>query len=118
MNIQTMASGCLGVSSPQRPAFLIEHIWNARFSPPLGMKSSTLEVASVPKSKLAVGYRHKPDGSYEEEKPLAHGAFGSMGGLLTTAEDFGSVRSISAFCLASAKSSPKPVRCFGPRFAK
>ncbi len=56
---------------------------------PLGMKSSTLEVASVPKNKLARGYRHKPDGTYEEEKPLPHGAFGSMGGLLTTAEDLG-----------------------------
>ena len=35
----------------------------------------------------AVGYRLKPDGSYEEEPPLPHGVFGAMGGLLTTADD-------------------------------
>ncbi|MBC7926688.1 MAG: beta-lactamase family protein [Bryobacteraceae bacterium] len=56
---------------------------------PLGMKSSTLESSAVPSEKLAVGYRRLKDGTYQEEKALGHGAFGAMGGLLTTAEDLG-----------------------------
>ena len=36
-----------------------------------------------------MGYRLKPDGTYEEEPPLPHGVFGAMGGLLTTADDLG-----------------------------
>jgi CubicO group peptidase (beta-lactamase class C family) len=56
---------------------------------PLGMKSSTLEPADVPGSVRATGYRRLPDGSYHEEKPLGHGSFGAMGGLLTSANDMG-----------------------------
>lgn len=56
---------------------------------PLGMKSSTLEPASAPAAQRAIGYRLKPDGVYAEEPPLPHGAFGAMGGLVTTAEDLG-----------------------------
>lgn len=55
----------------------------------LNMDSSTFEAASVPKEKRAVGYRLRPDGTYMEEPPLPHGAFGSMGGLLTNAADMG-----------------------------
>jgi CubicO group peptidase (beta-lactamase class C family) len=54
---------------------------------PLGMSASTLEYTTVPADRRATGYRRKPDGSFEVEKPLSHGAFGSMGGLLTTAND-------------------------------
>ncbi len=54
---------------------------------PLGMNSSTLEYSTLPTARRATGYRLKPDGSYEVEKPLGHGAFGAMGGLLTTAND-------------------------------
>ena len=39
--------------------------------------------------RRAVGYRLQPDGAYLEEAPLPHGAFGAMGGLLTTAADLG-----------------------------
>lgn len=55
----------------------------------LGMTSSTLEFSKVPAARRATGYRLKPDGSYAEEPPLPHGAFGSMGGLLTDATDLG-----------------------------
>lgn len=55
----------------------------------LGMKNSTFEFASVPESHRAKGYRLQPDGAYKEETPLAHGAFGSMGGLLTDSGDLG-----------------------------
>lgn len=55
----------------------------------LGMANSTFEFSQVPKSTRAIGYRLKPDGTFEEEQPLPHGVFGAMGGLLTTANDLG-----------------------------
>lgn len=54
---------------------------------PLGMTSSTLEAAKAPEARRAIGYRRRPDGTYSEEPPLPHGAFGAMGGLLTTTDD-------------------------------
>jgi CubicO group peptidase (beta-lactamase class C family) len=56
---------------------------------PLGMTDSTLDASGVEATARAVGYRRLPDGTYSEEEPLGHGAFGSMGGLLTTAQDLG-----------------------------
>jgi CubicO group peptidase (beta-lactamase class C family) len=56
---------------------------------PLRLTATTLKPASVPPDQRAVGYRRQPDGSYLEEPPLPHGAFGAMGGLLTSAEDLG-----------------------------
>jgi CubicO group peptidase (beta-lactamase class C family) len=55
----------------------------------LHMDGSTFEFSSVPAADRAVGYRLQPDGAYLEEAPLPHGAFGSMGGLLTNAADLG-----------------------------
>ncbi len=55
---------------------------------PLGMKASTLEPDTVPADHRAAGYRRSGDG-YEVEPSLAHGAFGSMGGMLTSARDLG-----------------------------
>jgi CubicO group peptidase (beta-lactamase class C family) len=55
----------------------------------LKMDSTTFEFKDVPAAARAVGYRLQPDGSYLEEAPLPHGAFGAMGGLLTTAADLG-----------------------------
>ena len=55
----------------------------------LHMDGSTFQFADVPAARRAIGYRLKPDGSYAEEPPLPHGVFGSMGGLLTTANDLG-----------------------------
>ncbi len=56
---------------------------------PLHMDASTFRFADVPVARRAIGYRLKPDGTYAEEPPLPHGAFGAMGGLLTTARDLG-----------------------------
>jgi hypothetical protein len=53
------------------------------------MDASTFRFADVPDARRATGYRLKPDGTYAEEPPLPHGVFGSMGGLLTTANDLG-----------------------------
>jgi CubicO group peptidase (beta-lactamase class C family) len=55
----------------------------------LRMTGSTFDFSQVPTAQRAIGYRRQPDGSYREEPPLAQGAFGSMGGLLTTADDLG-----------------------------
>jgi CubicO group peptidase (beta-lactamase class C family) len=53
---------------------------------PLGMRSTTLEPASVGKSRLAQGYRWE-DEQWKLEPQLPDGAFGSMGGMLTSARD-------------------------------
>src|SRR5215203_2193385 len=53
---------------------------------PLGMNSSTFEMSSVPREHIALGYRRE-DNTYKPEPILAHGSFGSMGGLWTTAPD-------------------------------
>jgi CubicO group peptidase (beta-lactamase class C family) len=53
---------------------------------PLGMTSSTLEPKEVAAERRATGYR-LIDGAYVEDKPLADGAFGPMGGLLVSAND-------------------------------
>jgi CubicO group peptidase (beta-lactamase class C family) len=55
----------------------------------LHMDRTTFQFADVPAARRAIGYRLKPDGTYGEEPPLPHGVFGSMGGLLTTANDLG-----------------------------
>jgi CubicO group peptidase (beta-lactamase class C family) len=55
----------------------------------LHMDSTTFEFSLVPKERRAIGYRLQPDGTYLEEPPLPQGAFGSAGGLLTTANDLG-----------------------------
>lgn len=54
---------------------------------PLGMSASTLETGEAPEAKRATGYRTISAEELEEEKPLPHGAFGAMGGLLTSAND-------------------------------
>jgi CubicO group peptidase (beta-lactamase class C family) len=53
---------------------------------PLGMTSTRWEPSSVPPEHLARGYQWK-DGGWKEEPVLGDGAFGAMGGLITTAPD-------------------------------
>jgi CubicO group peptidase (beta-lactamase class C family) len=55
---------------------------------PLGMASTTLEPRSVPPARLAQGYRWE-DGRWKREPQLPDGAFGAMGGMLTSLEDLG-----------------------------
>jgi CubicO group peptidase (beta-lactamase class C family) len=58
----------------------------SRILRPLGMKSTTLEASEVPPDRLAHGYRWE-DEAWKEEPPLPDGAFGSMGGMLTSVRD-------------------------------
>ena len=53
---------------------------------PLNMRSTTLEPRSVPPAQLALGYRREDD-RWKLEPQLADGAFGAMGGMLTSLED-------------------------------
>ena len=53
---------------------------------PLGMSVTTLEATRVPVPRLAHGYRLQ-EGAWLEEKQLPDGAFGSMGGMLTSVSD-------------------------------
>ncbi len=53
---------------------------------PLGMRSTTLEPASVPAGQRTEGYRFE-DGTHSLEAQPAHGAFGAMGGMLSSVED-------------------------------
>lgn len=53
---------------------------------PLGMTSSGFEKSDVPSERIAIGYRFEDD-KWKEEPILAHGSFGAMGGLWTTARD-------------------------------
>jgi CubicO group peptidase (beta-lactamase class C family) len=55
---------------------------------PLGMTSTTLDANAVPGDRLAHGYRWE-DNQWKEEPPLPDGAFGSMGGMLTSTRDLG-----------------------------
>ena len=53
---------------------------------PLGMTSTTLDPAAVSPSRFAHGYRWE-DQRWKEEPALPDGAFGAMGGMLTTVGD-------------------------------
>jgi serine-type D-Ala-D-Ala carboxypeptidase/endopeptidase len=57
------------------------------FFRPLGMNATTFDFASVPASRRAIGYRFE-GGKWLEEPVLGPGAFGAMGGLLTSANDY------------------------------
>jgi D-alanyl-D-alanine-carboxypeptidase/D-alanyl-D-alanine-endopeptidase len=54
---------------------------------PLGMESSGFVVDAAPRERRALGYRWEND-AWRLEPTLAHGAFGAMGGLQTSANDY------------------------------
>ena len=54
---------------------------------PLGMASSGFFVDAVPRDRLALGYRWEGD-AWRLEPTMKHGAFGAMGGLVTSANDY------------------------------
>jgi CubicO group peptidase (beta-lactamase class C family) len=57
-----------------------------RILKPLGMMSTTLEPREVAPDRLAHGYRWEDD-RWKEEQQLPDGAFGAMGGMLTSMRD-------------------------------
>lgn len=54
---------------------------------PLGMDSSGFEVGESPAERRAIGYRREDD-RWKEEPTMRHGAFGAMGGLQVSANDY------------------------------
>ena len=54
---------------------------------PLGMTSSGYEIAEWPVERRAIGYRWDA-GRWKKEPDMADGAFGAMGGLQTSANDY------------------------------
>jgi CubicO group peptidase (beta-lactamase class C family) len=54
---------------------------------PLGMNSTSYEVRDAPQQRRAIGYRWEND-AWAEEPTMAHGAFGAMGGVQTSANDY------------------------------
>jgi CubicO group peptidase (beta-lactamase class C family) len=77
---------------------------------PLGMSATTLEPSAVPKDRLALGYRWE-DNRWKDEPLLADGAFGAMGGMLTSMRDLS--RYVAAFLAAwPARDDPEtgPIR--------
>ena len=54
---------------------------------PLGMESSGFVADAMPAERRALGYRGQ-DNAWHLEPTLAHGAFGAMGGLQTSANDY------------------------------
>lgn len=54
---------------------------------PLGMQSSGYVVDAAPLERRALGYRWE-DNAWSLEPAMAHGAFGAMGGLQTSANDY------------------------------
>jgi len=54
---------------------------------PLGMKSSGFFVDAAPRERRALGYRWEDD-AWRLEPTMDHGAFGAMGGIQTSANDY------------------------------
>jgi len=71
------------VSGRSYPQYVAEQILA-----PLGMTSTTLEASEVAPDRLAHGYRWQDD-TWLDEPPLPDGAFGPMGGMLTSTRDLG-----------------------------
>jgi CubicO group peptidase (beta-lactamase class C family) len=70
------------VSGTSYQQYINEHILK-----PLGMINTYWEYAQVPAGSLANGYR-RVNGEWVQQPLLHDGAWGAMGGLLTTIEDF------------------------------
>ncbi|MGD9906690.1 MAG: serine hydrolase domain-containing protein [Vicinamibacterales bacterium] len=54
---------------------------------PLGMTATGYDVTAAPTERRALGYRWEDD-AWQLEPTMAHGAFGAMGGLQTSANDY------------------------------
>ena len=57
------------------------------FLSPLGMSSTTYDIAKSPIGRRAIGYRWQDD-SWVREPDMADGVFGAMGGIETSANDY------------------------------
>lgn len=70
------------VSGQEYQAYMREHVFA-----PLGMENTEWDYRQIPQERLALGYGWI-DESHQPIPLEPHGAFGAMGGLITTIEDF------------------------------
>jgi CubicO group peptidase (beta-lactamase class C family) len=93
------------VSGMPFPEYMAKHVFK-----PLGMNETVWEFENAPKERLAFGYGWR-DGLWFDEPLLHHGAFGAMGGLITSIEDFSRYAALhlSAWPPRSAE-DPGPLR--------
>jgi len=70
------------VSGQPFEQYIRENIFNK-----LGMTNTWWEYSEVPERQFANGYRYV-NGKWSKETPLHAGAYGAMGGLITTIDDF------------------------------
>jgi len=70
------------VSGMSYQEYIAKNIWQ-----PLGMTNTYWEYSLVPADKLALGYRWL-NGKWVQQPMLHDGAYGAMGGMITTIEDF------------------------------
>jgi CubicO group peptidase (beta-lactamase class C family) len=81
------AFGLLGRVVTKASGISYEKYVSSEILAKLHMDESTFEPSHIPAGRRATGYRLQLDGTYLEEPSLPQGAFGSAGGLLTTATD-------------------------------
>ena len=84
---------------------------------PLALSATTLDAPAVPPARLAHGYRWE-DERWKEEPPLPDGAFGAMGGMLTSLARPVALRRLDDGGLAGQRTAPRPARCSVPRCAR
>lgn len=72
------------VSGQPFAEYMREHVFR-----PLGMARTTYEFGTADPERLALGYGWR-DGAWFQEPHLPHGAFGAMGGLISSIEEFAS----------------------------
>ncbi|HNN57078.1 MAG TPA: serine hydrolase domain-containing protein, partial [Novosphingobium sp.] len=87
------------VSGRDFSEFIAERVFS-----PLGMASTTYEFSTFPAERRAMGYRWE-DGAWRAEPVMAHGAFGAMGGITTSANDY--ARWVSFLLAAWPPASPE-----------
>lgn len=86
------------VSGQTYQSYINQHILK-----PLGMTNTYWDYTKVPQNQLAKGYRWL-DNNWVEQPMLGDGAYGAMGGMLTTMEDFAKY---TAFHLSAGVSNAK-----------
>ncbi|ANE53550.1 beta-lactamase [Flavisolibacter tropicus] len=89
------------VSGKTYQQYITENIWK-----PLGMDHTYWEYTKVPAGQLAKGHRWI-NGAWRDEPLLHDGAYGAMGGVITTLEDFSKYMALhmSAWPARTAKES-------------
>ena len=77
---------------------------------PLGMTSTGYDISASPQERRALGWRWEND-AFAREPDMAHGAFGAMGGVQTSARRLCALGRLPALRLAAARRARSRGRC-------